>query len=206
MMLDAAVRLMRQKGDSFTTQELAKEAGVALQTFYNYFTSKDELLLAMIGDLLIESCARWATAARDLPDPLARLHFYITSTFDSLDGEGRDVSTAAFIATTHWRLHRIFPRELAAAQLPFVELLRGEIRAAVESGLLRSTDPDWDGWFLNELIRSVYHHYAYAAERTPDVREKLWGFCVRALGGNVAVRGIPADPPEHVSPQRGGQP
>ena len=149
MMLDAAKRLMREKGDSFTTQELAKEAGVALQTFYNYFTSKDELLLAMIGDLLIESCAKWATAAEDLPDPLARLHFYITSTFDTLlDGEGSDVSTAAFIATTHWRLHRIFPRELAAAQLPFVELLRGEIRAAVDAGLLRSTDPDWDGWFL----------------------------------------------------------
>ncbi len=137
MMIDAAKRLMREKGDSFTTQELAKEAGVALQTFYNYFASKDELLLAMIGDLLIESCAKWATAARELPDPLARLHFYITSTFDTLlDGEENDVSTAAFVAATHWRLHRIYPKELSAAQLPFVELLRGEIRAASVAGLL----------------------------------------------------------------------
>ena len=85
-MLDAAKRLIAQKAGDFTIQEVAKEAGVALQTFYNYFTSKDELLLAMIGDLLTESCARWAAAARDLPDPLARLHFYITSTFDTLDG------------------------------------------------------------------------------------------------------------------------
>lgn len=183
MMLDAAKRLMRQKGDDFTIQELAKEAGVALQTFYNYFTSKDELLLAMIADLLTESCTRWAAAAQDLPDPLARLHFYITSTFETLDRGGEDVTAAAFIATTHWRLHRVYPRELATAQLPFVEMVIGEIKAAIEAGQLPPIDPEWDGWFLNELIRSVYHHYAYTAERTPEVREKLWQFCLRALGG-----------------------
>lgn len=197
MMLDAAKRLMRQKGDSFTTQELAKEAGVALQTFYNYFASKDELLLAMIGDLLTESCAKWADAARDLPDPLARLHFYITSTFETLrDGDKNEVSAAAFIATTHWRLHRIYPKELAAAQLPFVELLRDEIKAASDAGQLQPIDAHWAGWFLHELIRSVYHHYAYTAEGTLEVRERLWQFCFRALGGR----------PEHVSLPSGGQP
>lgn len=206
MMLDAAKRLMREKGDSFTTQELAKEAGVAVQTFYNYFSSKDELLLAMISDLLIESCAKWAAAAEDLPDPLARLQFYITSTFDTLlDGESSDVSAAAFIATTHWRLHRIFPNELAAAQLPFVELLRGEIRAATDAGQLPPIDPYWDGWFLHELIRSVYHHYAYTAERTPEVREKLWQFCLRALGGSVDVPGMLTDQAERGSPQSGSR-
>lgn len=45
------------------------------------------------------------------------------------------------------------------------------------------TDPDWGGGFLHELIRSTYHHYAYTAERAPEVREKLWRFCMRALGG-----------------------
>jgi TetR/AcrR family transcriptional regulator len=199
MMLDAAKRLMRQKGDDFTIQELAKEAGVALQTFYNYFTSKDELLLAMIGDLLTESCARWAAAAQNLPDPLARLHFYITSTFDTLDRGGEDVTAAAFIATTHWRLHRVFPRELADAQLPFVELVSGEIKAAISSGQLPPIDPDWAGWFLNELIRSVYHHYAYTAERIPEVREMLWEFCLRALGGTVEMRGTATDQPEQSS-------
>jgi TetR/AcrR family transcriptional regulator len=202
MMLDAAKRLMRQKGDSFTTQELAKEAGVALQTFYNYFTSKDELLLAMIGDLLTESCAKWADAARDLPDPLARLHFYITSTFETLrDGDKNEVSAAAFIATTHWRLHRIYPRELAAAQLPFVE-----IKAASDAGQLQPIDAHWAGWFLHELIRSVYHHYAYTAEGTLEVRERLWQFCFRALGGPVDVPSPPTGRPEHVSLPSGGQP
>ena len=40
-MLDAARRLIVAKGEEFTTQELVAEAGVALQTFYRYFASKD---------------------------------------------------------------------------------------------------------------------------------------------------------------------
>ena len=62
LMLDAAHRLIRDKGD-FTTQDLVNEAGVALQTFYRYFASKDELLLAVIGDAMTEACDRWSKAA-----------------------------------------------------------------------------------------------------------------------------------------------
>ena len=77
-MLDAARRLIDTKGDEFTTQELCAEAGVALQTFYRYFASKDELLLAVIGDVMVDACEYWTAAAAELPDPLARLRFYIT--------------------------------------------------------------------------------------------------------------------------------
>ena len=59
-MLDAARTLIDAKGDDFTTQELAAEAGVALQTFYRYFSSKDELLLAVIGDAMVDAVERWS--------------------------------------------------------------------------------------------------------------------------------------------------
>lgn len=185
MILDAARRLAGTSGDSFTTQELAKEAGVAVQTFYSYFASKDELLLAVIGDMLSDFCAQWAEAAKDLPDPIARLHFYITSTLGFLDGTGDELATTRFIVSTHSRLHRIFPDELAAAQQPFVDLLLTEIRAGVSAGLLDTDEQDWDAWFLLELIRSVYHHYTYATpSRKPEVKEQLWRFCLKAIGGS----------------------
>ena len=66
VMLDAARRLIREK-DDFTTQDLVVEAGVSLQTFYRYFASKDELLLALIADAMTEACDRWTTAAADIP-------------------------------------------------------------------------------------------------------------------------------------------
>jgi TetR/AcrR family transcriptional regulator len=182
LMLDAALRLIREKGDAFTTQELVKEAGVALQTFYRYFASKDELLLAVIADAMTDACTRWSETAAELGGPVERLHFYVTAVIDVLDSEGGGGETARFVVSTRWRLHRIFPDELAEAEKPFVDLLLAEINAAVDAGLLRPADPKWAAWFIVELVRSVYHFYAFA-ERQPDVKEQLWEFCLTALGG-----------------------
>ena len=186
-MLDAARTLIAAKGYDFTTAELAAEAGVALQTFYRYFGSKDELLLAVIGDALIEACDRWAQALSELPDPLARLRYLLTITLERLDGDSHDAAMSKFIVSTRWRLHRQFPKELAEAEKPFVDLLRMEVEAAVEAGLLNPPDPYWDSWFVTELVRSVYHYYAFAEHsegELDEIKERLWRFCLTALGGD----------------------
>jgi TetR/AcrR family transcriptional regulator len=185
-MLDAARRLIATNDGEFTTQELASEAGVALQTFYRYFASKDELLLAVIGDVMSEACERWSEAAGELSDPLDRLRYYITSTLDGLDGEGGHAAAARFIVSTRWQLHRQFPTELAETERPFVDLLRGEVSRAIDMGLLKCPDSEWDPWFIAELARSVFHFYTFAAradDELEQVRERLWRFCLTALGG-----------------------
>jgi TetR/AcrR family transcriptional regulator len=189
-MLDAAGRLISAKGDEFTTQELCAEAGVALQTFYRYFASKDELLLAVIGDAMTDACEHWTEAAAELPDPLTRLRYFITSTLDRLGGDGDGAATARFIVSTRWRLHRNYAEELAEAEKPFVDLLRGEVNAAIEVGLLNPPDPEWDPWFLAELARSVFHFYAFAPRLEGElelVKERLWRFCLTALGGTTQL-------------------
>ena len=186
LMLDAAQRLIRDKGD-FTTQDLVNEAGVALQTFYRYFASKDELLLAVIGDAMTEACDRWSKAAAGIPDPMDRLRFYITAPLEQFHGDNYEAGGMRFIVSTHWRLHRIFPNELAEAGKPFVDLLRAEINTAAESGLLHPRNPEWDAWFVVELQRSIYHYYAYAAKPDDDlndIKENLWQFCRLALGAS----------------------
>jgi hypothetical protein len=112
------------------------------------------------------------------------LHLYITAVIDVLDSEGGGGETARFVVSTHWRLHRIFPDELSEAEKPFVDLLLGEINAGMDAGLLRPADPKWAAWFIAELVRSVYHYYAYVP-RQPDVKEQLWEFCLTALGGKA---------------------
>src|SRR2546423_10218460 len=84
VIVDAARRLIVDKGENFTTQELIKEAGVALQTFYRYFGSKDELLLAVIEEMIAESCALWRKQATGVDDPVERLRSYVTSALASL--------------------------------------------------------------------------------------------------------------------------
>jgi TetR/AcrR family transcriptional regulator len=181
--LDAAHRLIEERGDAFTTQELAKEAGVALQTFYRYFATKDELLLAVIGDVVASGTADHARVASSLPDPIARLRYYITSALDSLDGQDDAAAAARFVTSAHWRLQRLFPNEVADAMRPFADLLLIEINAAVDAGLLHPANPERAAWFINELVRSVYHHYAHASEKPPTTRDDLWQFCLSALGG-----------------------
>jgi TetR/AcrR family transcriptional regulator len=184
VMLDAARRLIREK-DDFTTQDLVVEAGVSLQTFYRYFASKDELLLALIADAMTEACDRWTTTAAGISDPMDRLRYYITAPLGRFDGDSSEGAGVRFIVSTHWHLHRKFPDELAEAGKPLVDLVLAEVNCAADSGLLNPRNPEWDSWFIVELLRSINHYYAYAAKSEEDlkvVKEKLWEFCRTALG------------------------
>ncbi|MCX4831230.1 TetR/AcrR family transcriptional regulator [Streptomyces sp. NBC_01016] len=180
----AAHRLVQQKGSTFTTQELTRESGVALQTIYRHFPSKDHILLALVEEIIAEQALRMRASAHELPDPVARLRFYITRTLDGLRGDG-DRTGPQFITAEHWRLHQLFPDEMARIAQPFGDLVAVELREAAARGLLGSRDPEHDAWFAMKLVTSVYHHYAFATAREPveEVARRLWSFCLAAFDG-----------------------
>jgi AcrR family transcriptional regulator len=192
--VQAARRLVATKGSSFTTQELVKEAGIAVQTFYKYFTGKDQVILAVIEDLVLDTCTDLKQRGRELPDPVARLRFYITSVVRGVGTHNQGDTGPRFITTEHWRLHRLHPEELAHATQPFTDLLLPEIRAAMQAGLLAPPDPQYDAWLVNQLVIAVFHHYEYAtADEPPEqIADRLWRFCFAALGGPVAAANAPA--------------
>ncbi|MFI5718805.1 TetR/AcrR family transcriptional regulator [Nocardia sp. NPDC051750] len=190
----AARRLLQADGAALTTQELAKEAGIALQTFYRHFPSKDELLLAVFEDVITERTAELEAAARDLPDPVERLHFYIVRVLRSVS-ENADFGPR-FVTAEHWRLHQRFPAEMERANQPFAVLIERELREAEAAGLLRPNDPAGDAWFAMKLVMSVFHHFAFTPARdSGDAPERLWNFCLAAFGGltRVAPAGSPED-------------
>ncbi len=179
----AARRLIGERGD-FTTQDLVKEAGVALQTFYRIFGGKDQLLLAVFEDLIAESCVEYEQAAADLPDPIARLHFYVEVTVGAV-GETSSGIAPRFVTAEHWRLHQLFPEEMAHATQHFADLVPRQLQLASDEGLLESNDPQRDAWYVTKLVMAVFHHYAYVEGPIdrPVIAEELWQFCLRALGG-----------------------
>jgi TetR/AcrR family transcriptional regulator len=184
----AARRLIAERGARFTTQELVKEAGVALQTFYRLFPGKDQLLLAVFEDMIAESCAYYESAARQLPDPVARLRFYVTEALQSLSGDDAGIGPR-FVTAEHWRLHQLFPKEMSSATQPFTDLVARQLELAAAEGLLAPRDPQRDAWFVTELVMAVFHHYAFA-DTPPDMRaisDELWAFCHAALGGANAT-------------------
>jgi AcrR family transcriptional regulator len=194
LLVDAARRLIAEKDTRFTTQELVKEAGVAMQTFYRHFPGKDQLLMAVIEDMTTEQVAAYERAARDLPDPVARLRRHVTATVRLLGADGRDTSGPRFITAEHWRLHQLYPEEMTQATRPFADLVARELRAAEAAGLLAPRDVERDAALVARLVMAVYHHYAFAPPDEPVemIADHLWSFCLTGLGAGAAAAGKPA--------------
>jgi AcrR family transcriptional regulator len=185
--VEAAQRLIAVNRTGFTMQQLLKEAGIALQTFYRYFEGKDQLLLAVIEYMVGQTCVDLKEQARHLPDPVARLRFYVTSVVTSLGATADNANGPRFITTEHWRLFPLYPDEVTRATKPFVDLMLREIDEATEAGSLQPRSATTDAWFMNQLVMTVYHHYAFAtAEESMDaIAQRLWTFLLFALGGVV---------------------
>lgn len=182
VVVDAARRLVVSGSGSFTTQELIKEAGIALQTFYGYFASKDELILAAIEEWVSEGAERMIMRVEGLDHPLQRLRVYVTSSIEALvDDEARTV--ARFITAEHYRLHQVFPEELARSTQLYTDLFHEEIVAASAAGLIPEGDARSDAWMIMQLSMAVFHHFVFATSDEPieAVCERLWRFCARSL-------------------------
>jgi len=180
-LLAAARKLVLERGENFTTQDLIKEADVALQTFYRHFGGKDQLIIAIIAEMIGAHCESLATRAADLADPVDRLHLYITETVALVSS---DAAGGRFITSQHWRLQQLHPEALAAANKPFADLVQRELEDARVAGLLMPRAPERDAWLINQLVMAVFHYYSFATDDSAaTVADDVWQFCVAAVGG-----------------------
>jgi AcrR family transcriptional regulator len=79
--LDAARKLVAQRGLAISHDEIARAAEVAVGTVYRRFPDKESLVEALYADRLDEVVAA-AEAARDLPDPWQALVAFMTDTLE----------------------------------------------------------------------------------------------------------------------------
>ena len=56
----------------FTVLEVVERSKTSLRAFYQHYTTKDDLLLALIGKIMAESADRWRTDTAGLTAPAAR--------------------------------------------------------------------------------------------------------------------------------------
>jgi TetR/AcrR family transcriptional regulator len=161
-----------------------KEAGVALQTFYRYFAGKDELLLAVLEDLVAEGAREMASQAEGMADPLARLHFFVTRPIALLEIQP---NANKMVTAEHWRLYQLYPDDVARTTQHYSDLLQPDIVAGTQAGVLRSVDPARDAATITKLVMAMVHHYAFIelGQDAQVVNDHLWRFCLGALGGTA---------------------
>lgn len=68
----AAVDVIAERGEAFSVSDIVARAGVASGTFYNYFTDRDELIGAVVPEVLASFAAESASAVVH-EDPALRL-------------------------------------------------------------------------------------------------------------------------------------
>jgi AcrR family transcriptional regulator len=180
--LAAGRRLVVEKGTGFTTHEVVKEAGVALQTFYRYFGGKDQLLLALFADLIRDHCERLAADVEGVDDPVARLDSHIRATMQPMETPAQ-ISGAQFVTAEHWRLTQLFPDDMAAAIRPFTQLVRSELVAGRAAGVMRPRHPERDARLITKTVVSAYHDCAFRPDdpHVETLADDVSAFCLAAV-------------------------
>src|SRR5262245_19551499 len=118
----AAMRLLREKGNTdFTVQDVVDRSRMSIRTFYKYFGSKEDLLLALNETVVAdEAVPRLRKRIAKIRDPLFRLRAYIESLVELTARTGH---LGRMLIHYQNRLAENRPDDLATAMKPQVDLL-----------------------------------------------------------------------------------
>jgi AcrR family transcriptional regulator len=185
--LDAAFELIDEKGSTeFTIQELIERSKQSLRGFYEYFDSKDELVLALFEETIREANVDIAQAVAAESDPLARLRVFAIRLHEWCDPEEapRKRGTHNRRAISEFAMHLAanHSERVRAALAPQWHLLLELFEAASEAGAIRVDDIRRSAalvqqtvmcsWFGNRLVES---------SKLRLTAEETWEFCLYGL-------------------------
>jgi AcrR family transcriptional regulator len=181
----AATVLERSNGEDITVQEVADEAGQSLRTLYQYFESKDDLLLAVFEEAMRTYARLIRAAVADLTDPVERLAGAMVAAARMPEYTGSGVDRG--LARLRLRLAEAKPDLVGRAQASLTSLVRELVDDATATGPGTVADPEAATFMLLSLNAAVITSDTLgndAGVRPPDV-SALAGFCLRGLGAEL---------------------
>jgi AcrR family transcriptional regulator len=178
-LVSAAAAVFAQRGVANTAvSDIVKAAGVAQGTFYLYFDSKDDAVLAVvdrIADGICEQTAARIDAADSAVDKL-------TSFSGVLSEAGSEPGAEAVIDLMHLPENRLLHDRLAEdITRRLVPLLATVVEQGVAEGDFTVDDPLAAAWFVLAGLQSVELAGTPLAEM-PAALAKATAFALRALG------------------------
>lgn len=177
--------LERSKGDDITVQEVADEAGQSLRTLYQYFESKDDLLLAVFEEAMRTYAQLIERAIGELSDPLERLAGAIAAAVRMPEVSGSGFDRA--LVRLRLRLSQVKPDMVGGAQAAVTTLIRGLVEAAAAAGRLTVSDSEAATFMilsLNSAFITTETIGNDAGVRRPDIIG-ITSFCLHGLGADV---------------------
>ena len=181
----AAALLERSNGDGFTVQDVADEAGQSLRTLYQYFESKDDLLLAVFEEAMRTYVRMIRASIAGLDEPLERLAGAIIAAARMPERSNRGVDKG--LARLRLSLDGVAPDLVAKSREPLSSLFRELVSAAVDAKAIRDCDPEAAAYLIVALNAAFIGSQTLGNDfdlRLPDVK-LLTTFCMRGLDASV---------------------
>ena len=160
-------------------REILAETGLSTQAFYRYFSSKDELMLALLDDgrrRLVETLQR-RMARSD--DPAGQVRAWIEGVVAQASNGTAATRTRPWILSEQ-RLADLFPQEQQASVDLLVELLHEPIARLRATGRRPGGNDDIMATLIYQLTFAVLRSHLVAGTK-PDATESnaLIGFCLQ---------------------------
>jgi AcrR family transcriptional regulator len=183
----AATQLLQEKGNTdFTVQDVVDRSKMSIRTFYKYFASKEDLLVAVYETVVArEAVPRLRKQIAKQKNPLLRLKAYVDCLIELTAKSGPAVRT---LANFQNRLAESRPEDLARAMKPQFELLVELIEDIARTRPLR---PDLTAEMAARLthytVTAAVHGRVLGSEGAFDLPARtIWEFCASGLGFPVA--------------------
>jgi len=187
--MDAAFELIDEKGTTdFTIQEVIDRSKQSLRGFYQYFDGKDELLLALFEDSILESAADLREAVEAETDPLDRLRAFVIRLHEWCEPADtprkRGSHNRRPISEFSVQLAFAHPERVRAAMEPVSRLMLQLVTEAADAGAIQVSDPRRAAALVQQTV--MYSWFGNRLIQDPKQRlsaEETWEFCLHGLRG-----------------------
>src|SRR6201988_3398055 len=191
--IKTAVDILGETGRTdFTVQEVVARSKTSLRAFYQHFSSKDELLIALLERTMAQSAQAWRAETTGL-DSTAAIKLIIDRISAEPESSTQDsLNRAMNLYNQH--LAETRPRDYARVLSPLHELIRDVVQRGVTEGVFRpNLDVGPAAAIVMQTILGALRLHWLGAELTgaPIDAANLYDFCIRALGTDDGVQLAP---------------
>lgn len=192
LLMVAAKRVLTRDGrPGFKVDAILKESGLSTRSFYRHFEKKDDLLFAILAEILDEQEGRLRNAMATADSFGDKIEAYLITSIDTAYNPKLTKRTSLF--ALHWReLIAEYPEATRAGAEKMIAPLLEVMQAGKEAGEIDCDDPLAEARALFYMLLSIDSDHAVLGDpgSQHEVERMIFSFISRAIGLKAAKKTV----------------